>query len=538
MSGLDGKAQGGKVRLLVKSGSDAGGTIIECERGKNLLKALTESNVPVDAPCGGGGRCGKCRAYIDINTGQGEQSPAITGLERELLPSEELEKGMRLLCRQQALYDCEIELPSSKASVLTGFSSAFAPNLKHEKKGFGVAIDIGTTTVAAYLADLSSGEILAVISALNAQKAHGADVITRAAFSEGEGGLKELSTAIRGQIAGMSIELCAQAGVPASDVAQLTAVGNTIMLHMLMEESVSGIVRAPFTPSFTNAMSVGAKRMGLPFENAAFTTLPCVSGYVGADTVAAVIACGMHEFDGIALLLDIGTNGEIVLGGKHGMVCCSAAAGPAFEGAHISCGSVAKEGAISEVFIEGVKTGFTTIGGKKPTGICGSGLLDAVAGLVRSGAIDETGAFDEESPLVAYGKNGPAYNLAQGVYINQADVRQVQLAKSAIASGAQVLLNHMKLSPRDVQRVYLAGGFGNYMRSESAIDIGLLDKAFAGKITQAGNAAGAGAYLALLFDQLAEKAADVAENMRYIELSQLQEFNSLFVDNMFFEARQ
>ena len=511
------------VTLRIKRGADE--FIISCNRGENLLKALTNAGILVDAPCGGRKTCGKCKAVIEGAEDANED-------ERRLLSGSEIDGGTRLLCCRFAEDDCTITLPVNQATILTdGFSVSGRSSVALQKNGFGIAVDIGTTTVVAYLINLAAGETAAVESALNAQRPHGADVISRAAFSETDGGVDTLADAIRSQLSKMAHKLCEKAGISLGDIAEMSIAGNTIMLHLLMKRSVSGIVRAPFTPDFTEAIEVKAADIGIPLENAVIKTLPCVSGYVGGDTIAAVIACGMDEFDGIALLLDIGTNGEIVLGGKGGMICCSAAAGPAFEGAHISCGTGAVSGAINTVKIKGGRAEVTTIGGSEAIGICGSGLLDAVAGLLENELLEDTGAFYDNSPFT---NGGASYPLTERVQITQGDIRQVQLAKSAIAAGVAVLLKEAGISSGDVEQVYLAGGFGNYMDSASAMRIGLLDKAFAGKITQSGNAAGAGAVMALISDETANSAKRIASAIKYLELSQRQDFNELFIDNMFF----
>lgn len=514
---------------LTESGAEK---TVPYSEGETVFEAMRRAGILIDAPCGGRGRCGKCAVRL-------EGAAPVSPEDRVLLTQSQLDLGYRLACRLKARPGMHVFSASRAASILTASrapeSLADKPPAAHEEEGFGIAVDIGTTTVAAYLCALPGGREIAVEARLSAQRAFGADVITRAGHAQSPEGLSQLSGAIRGQLRDMALALCRESGVTPCGISSFAIVGNTIMLHLLLGASVDGIVRAPFTPTFTDAQDVAAPKIGLPFPNARAYTLPCVSGYVGADTVAAALACGLDTYEGVALLLDIGTNGEIALGGKGGILCCSAAAGPAFEGAHISCGMGGFEGAISAVKIDGGVAQTRVIADAPPAGICGSGLLDAIAEMKRCGAIDETGAFNPDSPLLAEQGGALVFGLAPNVALTQADIRQVQLAKSAIASGIGVLLKESGRQAKDIGRVYLAGGFGNYLDSASACAIGLIPKELLGRVRQVGNAAGAGARLALANQAQAARAGALAKAMRYIELSRRADFSALFIDNMLFE---
>jgi len=324
----------------------------------------------------------------------------------------------------------------------------------------------------------------------------------------------------------------------------MTLVGNTIMMHLFAGLTTQYITVLPFTPVYTKGFSLKAGQAGLAIHpEASVELLPCVAGYVGADTVAAVLASDLHEREELCLLVDIGTNGEIVLGNREGILCCSAAAGPAFEGAHIRHGMGGVAGAISHVRLEHGQVYCETIGNVPAVGICGSGLVDAIAQLLTCGAMDMMGAFDEESApewaerfTEVDGKT--ALRLTDGeppIVLCQKDLREVQLAKGAIAAGIEVLLAERGVAVEDVKHLYLAGGFGNFIDHDSACAIGLLPMGLRNVIHSIGNAAGAGAKMALMDEGLLYKAQEVAHKMRYIELSSRADFQNYFVEKMLFE---
>ncbi len=400
---------------------------------------------------------------------------------------------------------------------------------------YGAAVDIGTTTLAAYLVDLTTGEEVAVTSALNPQKAWGDDVITRADHAKA-GGLEALQAAVASEIDGMIGRLCHTAGVDRSSIAHVVVAGNTVMMHLFAGVSPEHIAQAPFTPAFTSAMELPAAALGLHLHpNAAVTMLPCVSGYVGADTVAGLLAAGMNEQFEPSLLIDIGTNGEIALAAAGKLFACSTAAGPAFEGAHIRCGMGGVAGAINTAVVEdGIR--FTTIGGEPARGICGSGLLDLVAGLLDAGVIDETGRLERNNApgWVSFDEEGIVIDSVSGVKLTARDIREVQLAKAAVAAGIDVLLAEAGIGVEDVKTIYLAGGFGSYLDKRSAGRIGLIPLALADKAVAIGNSSGAGAKAVLLSTEAMEEAKRLAKAIRYIELSARQDFQQAFIEKMLF----
>ncbi len=389
---------------------------------------------------------------------------------------------------------------------------------------FGCAVDIGTTTMAAYLVDLATGALVRTASMLNPQRAYGGDVITRANHTmEHPEGLQTLARLVRGGISDLIEEMRGRAGVEAAEIRHVALVGNTIMMHLAAELSVKYIATLPFVPVYAATRHVPAEALALPYEGAVVTLGPCVAGYVGADTVAAVLACGLDAPGEAALMIDIGTNGEIALRVGDRMWCCSAAAGPAFEGAHIRCGSGAVDGAIDRVKIEDGAPAVTTIGGKKAASICGSGIVDAVAEMLREEIIDETGRMDGD------------FFLADGVFICQKDVREVQLAKAAIAAGIGVLADAAGIEVGQIKKLYLAGGFGNFIDRRSACAIGLLPPELENRIAPVGNAAGTGARMMIADQNALKRAEEVRRRMKYIELSASADFQERFADNMLFE---
>ncbi len=403
----------------------------------------------------------------------------------------------------------------------------------------GAAVDIGTTTLAAYLFDMRDGRMLGVESALNPQRAFGADVITRSDYAGQGDGLSQLAASVRGGLSDMLKALCKRAGASVCDIAHIVLAGNTVMMHLAAGLPPMGIAVSPFVPARVSGFEVSGAELQLPCTNARVTFMPSVAGYVGADTVAGVLASGMDQPGGNALLIDIGTNGEMVLRAGDRLLCCSTAAGPAFEGAHIRCGSGGVAGAISRVKL-GDRPACEVIGGGDAQSICGSGLVDAVAEMLRVGLMDEMGRIDAAcagplTDLITTVDAKPALTLCGGVFLCQRDIREVQLAKGAIAAGIEVLLSEAGLAAEDLSVIYLAGGFGNYIDISSACAIGLLPAKCAPRVKPIGNAAGAGARMALLSQEVLARCEEVRRRMTYLELSARPDFQDLFVEKMMFE---
>ena len=488
--------------------------------GQTLLDALRDV-VQLRAPCGGNGSCGKCAVLLVEPEGERKvlacQTPARDGM-------------VVRVPRQDPL---QVALAGEAQTDLTP-----DPGLA----GYGVACDIGTTTVVCRLVELSTGKALAVLGQGNAQCGFGADVISRIKAAM-EGQLPQLTHAIRAQLSGMILALCRQAGIGPEHISAMAVAGNTTMCHLLSGLDPAGLGAAPFTPLSRFGEPVPARDLELPFDGPVYLC-PAVSGYVGGDITADLLAAGMDRMDRPALLIDVGTNGEMALGCGEHFVCCSTAAGPAFEGAQLSCGMTAAPGAISAVEWADGALRCATIGGREAVGLCGSGLLDAVAVMLELGAVDETGRMldpeeDDIPPQAApylflTEEEQPAFRLAPRVYITQGDVRKLQLGKGAIAAGVRVLLDAYGIQPDQVGQLLLAGGFGSYLRPESAARIGLIPAELLPITRAVGNCAAEGARLALISTQARQRLARLQQTMSYLELSGLAAFNSAYMDAMMF----
>ncbi|MGC8971578.1 MAG: ASKHA domain-containing protein [bacterium] len=408
---------------------------------------------------------------------------------------------------------------------------------------YGIAVDIGTTTIVVYLLDLTKGEI-DVASALNPQAKRGADVISRIDYAV-KGGLEELKGLVVDEINSLIEELCKRQRIDPTDIYEATVVGNTTMIHLFLGVPPNYIAVSPYIPVFTRPLLINASQIGIDINpRGKCYILPNISSYIGADTVGVILATGLYKNDGVKLALDIGTNGEMVLKVGENLFACSTAAGPAFEGANITYGMRGARGAIDHVIIDDGRINVHVIDDVPPIGICGSGLLDAVAVMIELGILDETGRIiypegELAKDLVRKGSNGLEFVLkANGgeIPINQRDVRELQLAKSAIRAGIEILLEEAGKDYSDIDTVYLAGAFGTYLNPESAIKIGLLPPLPVSRVYSVGNAAGEGAKLALIDKDVRDIAEKVSKEVRYIELSSRKDFQEKFMEFMYFEA--
>jgi len=411
-------------------------------------------------------------------------------------------------------------------------------------KIYGAAVDIGTTTVVAYLYDLLTGTRLAVKSGMNAQKTYGDDVISRISYGDTEeNGVLNLATAIRSQLNDLIAQLCSAASCKAEDIYHMTVAGNTVMEHLFAGLDPSAIARAPFTPVSLMGLDADASEFGICIHpNAVLSLLPCIAGYVGGDITAGIYASDLASKDELSLFVDIGTNGEMALGNKEKLLACAVAAGPAFEGGRITYGMNGVEGAVSKAEVRDNALSISVIGDAKAIGICGSGLVDLAAAALEIGAIDETGRMVEEdeaeglaAELLSEDNDGMCMKVADGVYLTESDIRQLQLAKSAVMAGIEVLADTYGVSMQDVKKLYLAGGFGNYIDRSSAAKIGLLPDVLAQTAESLGNAAGMGAIKALLDKNAASEMSEILAKTQYIELSGNAAFNDAYIDHMMFE---
>jgi len=416
---------------------------------------------------------------------------------------------------------------------------------------FGVAIDLGTTTVVATRMDLTTGTPAAVASALNRQQPFGADVISRiSATMLDPDALARLRELAHQTMAELVADACAEAGVDAEHVYDAAIAGNTTMTQIAMGIDPEPLGVAPFIPATDAFPTVLASEMGLAIHPRARAFLfPSLGAYVGGDIIAGALASGMDRDKRLRLFIDIGTNCEIILADGERLLATAAPAGPAFEAASISCGMRAAAGAIEAVAIADDGLRLQVIEDAEPVGICGSGLVDAVAELARVGLLDHSGRFvsDEQAAVIAPTladrlvdlEGGRAFRLAEaadgaGIYLTQRDVRELQFAKAAISTGWKLLLQQAHVAERDVQQVLLAGSFGTYLSARNAIRIGLVPKIPALRVVSAGNVAGEGAKMALLSGPERNGATALIEAIDYIELSDRSDFNDLFVDELAF----
>jgi len=418
----------------------------------------------------------------------------------------------------------------------------------------GMAFDIGTTTVVGYLLDLTTGQELAVASELNPQTRHGDNVVSRIQFAETPGGLTMLQEMIVTTLNRIVVTATEAAASRPDQVVAVTVVGNTTMLHLLLGVSPTHLAQSPYVPVITRALRLAGGELGLNCNPGAVVwLLPSIAGWVGADTVGVLLATGIYAEAEPALAIDIGTNGEMAMGSRDRLITCSTAACPAFEGAHISCGMRASAGAIDQVRIDD-DVHWHTIANDVPRGICGSGLVDAVSELLRVGIIDSQGRLQSPEKVAEMGMPALAARIqgenrhrtfdvvtdresptGQPVRLTQRDIRELQLAKGAVRAGIEILMKELELAPEDVRKVFLAGAFGNYIQPESALGIGLLPEFPRAQIIPVGNAAGAGARMALLSRASLERASALLEHVEYLELSARTDFQDEFISAMLFQ---
>ncbi len=413
------------------------------------------------------------------------------------------------------------------------------------KTNFGVAVDVGTTTVVVQLVDLASGEVMRSCASHNRQIRYGEDVISRMIYAcDTTNGLDPLSRAVVDNINDLIQRLVQREGISPADVTAILAAGNTTMTHLLLGLSPCSIRLEPYIPAACVFPVLKAADMGIRINpNGILACMPNVSSYVGGDITAGVLASGIDDSAQLSMLLDIGTNGEIVLGNKDWLVCCSASAGPAFEGGGTKCGMRAVEGAIQRVTISPREVNVSTIGGTKPAGICGSGLIDTIAALFENGIIQPDGKFnrDQPHPRLKNTEDGVEFILASGdesetgrdVVITEYDISNLIKSKGAVFAAARVLVRSVGMDFSEIDRIFVAGGFGNYLNIEKAITIGLLPDVPLDRFQFVGNSSVAGARIALVSNHAFEKAKTIAKKMTYFELSVNPEFMNEFIAALF-----
>jgi len=487
----------------------------QVQKGKNLLKYLQENKFPIAAPCGGMGICGKCKVYLP-------------------------DGGFLLACMTFIDSDMEIFLPNQQEMNVLKAQHQFKPyyplnpGIIQEIVSFplGLAIDVGTTTLVFYFINLITGQTEATQTQLNPQASYGSDVISRISYcNQNNGGTKTLQHIIIDATNQQIKTFVENSNFDSSSIIKIVYTGNTTMLHFLAGVNAFSIGTAPHKAVFTDKQLFIANELGIKCNpKAEVHLMPSISAFVGADIVSGLASLKFPEKIKNYLFVDIGTNGEMALVTQKKIFCCSTAAGPAFEGSNISCGMTAQKGAIDSYN----KEGYTTIGDVAPIGICGSGLIDLISTLLDQNIIDEQGVIDSDY-IIVNSKN-TANN--KDIVLTQSDIREVQLAKSALASGMLILVKQAGLIPDQVDALVIAGGFGNYLKPDNAIRIGLYPEKLSKKIIPVGNAAGTGAQMylkSLEFESQVEKIKDNASNM---ELFDIDDFVVEYAMQMQFPAKK
>lgn len=488
---------------------------VKAHRGALLAHVLRGGGLPLDLPCGGAGRCGRCRVQV-----RGAVSPP-TPEEQAVLPPEELARGLRLACQTRVLGEVWAEAAPGGEMVIQGALGAEkSPAAAPRYAAWGLAADVGTTTLCMGL--MGREGLVGEVTRKNPQTAFGADVITRIGHAL-QGGGADLAAPLQEALGQMAAELAARGGISPGAIDAAVITGNTAMLHLLTQSDPEALSHAPFEAERLFGEPVPSLIPGL--APGADCYLPrCISAFVGADTTMALLAGGVATGEETALLADIGTNGEIALWHKGALYCCSTAAGPAFEGAGISCGSYGVPGAVDKVWVQGGQLRCSAIGGGPGAGICGSGIVDALAAMLALGIIDETGAF----------RQGNRLELAPGVFVTAEDVRHIQLAKGALRAGMETLLEQVGVDKAQVRRFVIAGGFGSYLNLNSAAAIGLIPGELLPVAVCIGNGALAGAAMVLQNRSLAAAAEQLAKEATTIPLDANPVFMEHYMNHMLF----
>ena len=610
------------------------GKVVEVEIGTLLADAAIEAGIVLNLPCGGQGRCGRCRVRVEHGNLSHRSGVRLT--------SAELEEGWALGCQAVVKGDVVVFVPeqekveiefvaktvgAERIALAAEFSGELDPSvrrthlqipppslddqttdwdrllrelsLQHDihnvsaslpmfqtlardlreaewnvtavldmgdpitnpctqprlidllpgdqtDRCYGVAIDIGTTSNVVYLVDLLTGHVLDRASAYNAQIAAGEDVISRIVFSQKRDGLHRLQQMVLKTLNGLVEELTSRNQVPARQISKAVVTGNTIMLQLFLALDPKAIREMPFIPTISQPIPLTAKDIGLNInDQATIDCLPVVGAYVGADITAGVLASDMHLTDSLTLFIDVGTNGEIVLGNRDWLITCACSAGPAFEGSGVRHGMRATAGAIEEIWIDHrtFDPTYQTIGGLPPRGICGSGMIGLLAEMFVTGILDKAGKIrrDTPTPRVRVGDHGGEYVVAWAnqsgvgtdIVINEVDIENLLRTKGAIYAGFSVLVQNVGLELSDVEQVYIAGAFGQYINVEKAIQIGLLPDMPWDRFQYLGNTSVLGAFYSLMSRPLRREVIELAKKMTYLELSADNTFYDQFMSALF-----
>jgi uncharacterized 2Fe-2S/4Fe-4S cluster protein (DUF4445 family) len=611
------------------------GLSAQAEHGTTLSDAASAVGVPISLPCGGQGRCGRCK--VVVTKGQVERRsegkltateleqgyalacqtrilsdlavfvPAIEEILVHRLPTEkgsekayelpiacdwashptlrkvhvrieppslldnttDFERLSRELARQYDIRDLTVDLPTLRklAKALraaqwdvtvtlemhTWTNPSGAPRLLEVAPGdqtaslYGIAVDIGTTSNVVYLVDMVSGKVVDTASAYNMQISCGEDVISRIIYAKKPGGLEHLQRLVVQTLNGLIEEVANRNAIATTDVHKMTVAGNTTMIHLFLGLDPEAIRLEPYIPTITHPSPVRASELGMHINiDATVDCLPGVGAYVGGDITAGVLSSKLFATDKLSLFIDVGTNGEIVLGNSDWLISCACSAGPAFEGAGVRSGMRATVGAIEEVWISAqtAEPSYSTIGAAPPEGICGSGMISLMAEMFISGVMDKAGKLNRtlNIPRIRVGDHGPEYVVAwasetrkksEDIVITEVDIANLIRAKAAIYAGFSVLTRSVGIELADVEQVLIGGAFGKYIDVEKAIQIGLLPDMPWDRFHYLGNTSALGAYAALLCSDMRAAVVDIASKMTYLELSADNTFMDQFTSALF-----
>lgn len=517
--------------------------------GTTVMDAASNAGVKIERHCGGVGVCGKCR----ISAFHGEEFlSSLTPTEKKQLNSEEIASGVRLACCTKVEGSGTVHVidmvGESGNQILEGTSDKIISHWAPDREGLGVAVDIGTTTVVCYLLDLDGHTVLGSHSFLNPQVSYGDDVISRIAASTSQpGALERMQEALVKEMDKAFAFLAENAGAAKERITEVVVAGNTVMEHIFLGVSPESIGHSPYSPQFMTYPPVSSAGLGFNIApDGIVKVLPNVAGYVGADIVAGIAAHAVDKEMPTRLLVDIGTNNELVIGNSEKMYCCATAAGPAFEGARINQGMRASLGAIERVEVTKDGISYKTIGNVAPVGLCGSGLIDVTAMMIKEGLIDSRGRMQTKDECtderfterLSSDKNRINRFLitdpGSPVYITQKDIREVQLAIGAVKVGTEVMMEQMGITVDGIDEILLAGAFGSNIDIESAITVGLLPKVEREKIRFIFNSSGLGACMALASVDFYRETELTMKRIKYIELSSLKDFQKRFIKAMLF----
>nr|WP_312576187.1 ASKHA domain-containing protein [Sedimentibacter sp.] len=513
--------------------------IYNIKNNKDILlsELLQQNNIDFKLPCGGNHTCGKCKIKVSgLLSSMSEE-------EKKFLSQNEIENGYRLACFTKTSTDIIVETENIKFNQILekSFMDDFILDPIILNSEYGLAVDIGTTTIVACLFKGNNKNCIAVKSELNMQKIYGADVISRINFSISNDS-SQVSQTVINQINSLIKHLTDQIGILSDSVKHVVVTGNTTMLHFFTNLDPENIAFYPFTPKSLFGMYID-NTMGLNIpEDCKIYIPPCVSAYVGADLLCGILSCDIINKDEISFIVDIGTNGEMALFKNGQISCCSTSAGPAFEGSNLNCGISAVEGAICKVYhdIHSDTIAYETINNACAIGICGSGIIDALAVLLELNIMDKTGRLLKEGHLftkniIINQSNEICFQFDNTeIYISQKDIRQIQLAKGAISAGIETLLSENNIKSSEIKTFYICGGFGTYLDIVSAEKIGLIPKNIINKVKVVGNSAIAGASRILLNKSSIDELAIITKKCNYIELSSNEAFINTYIAKMNF----